>query len=69
MEYRVKISVVDNDGDIVYEGENVRITLDDGCILVGTIGGIFDREKILNINCEYFTLNIGVGRITSITKE
>lgn len=69
MEYRVKIAIVDNDGDIVYEGENVRITLDDGCVLVGTIGYIFDREETLDIECEYFTLNIGVGRITSITKE
>lgn len=69
MEYRIASVIVDNDGDIVYEGENVRIALDDGCFLYGTIVGIFDREKILNIECEYFTLNIGVHRITSITKE
>ena len=46
-----------------------KTVLDDGSVLIGCIVDIFDREETIDIECEYFTINIGVGRIVSITKE
>ena len=69
MEYRVANVIVDSEGNIVEESENVKLELDDGSVLIGCIVDIFDREETIDIECEYFTLNIGVGRIVSITKE
>ena len=69
MEYRIANVIVDENGCIIEKGESVKITLDDGCVLVGTIGDIFDREETIDLECEYFTVNIGIHRITNITKE
>ena len=69
MEYRIASVIVDGEGNIVEEGESVKLELDDESVLIGCIVDIFDREETIEIECEYFTLNIGVGRITSITKE
>lgn len=69
MEYRIANVIVDSEGNIVEEGEDVKLYLDDGSVLIGCIVDIFNRDETLDIECEYFTLNIGVGRIVSITKE
>lgn len=69
MGYRVTNAIVNSEGDFIEEGEIVRITLDDESVLIGFIEDIFYNEETLDICCEYFTVNIGVHRITSITKE
>lgn len=69
MEYRIARSIINSDNNIVYEGENVKVTLDDRCVLCGIVGGIFDREKRVVLDCEYFTVNICVDNIKNITKE
>ena len=69
MEYRTVSVIMDENGYIIEEGESVKITLDDGCVLVGVLDDFFTGDNTIDINCEYFTLNIGVHRITSITKE
>jgi len=68
MEYRVANVIVDSEGNIVEEGENIKLELDDGSVLIGCIVDIFS-DGSFEIECEYFTLNIGIGRIVSITKE
>lgn len=69
MEYRIVSVIMDENGCVIEEGESVKITLDDGCVLVGQIADFFTGDDTLDVDCEYFTLNIGVHRITSITKE
>ena len=68
MEYRIASVIVDSEGNIVEEGESVKLELDDGSVLIGCIVDIFS-DGLFEIECEYFTLNIGAGRIVSITKE
>lgn len=69
MEYRVASVIVDSEGNVVEEGECVKLKLDDGSVLIGYIVDIYSNEEMFEIECEYFTLDIGIGRIVSITKE
>lgn len=69
MEYRIASVIVDSEGNIVEEGESVKLELDDGSVLIGCIVDIYSNEGTFEIECEYFTLDIGIGRIVSITKE
>ena len=41
MEYRVANVIVDSEENIVYEGENVKVTFDDGSVVCGTVESIF----------------------------
>ena len=68
MEYRVANVIVDSEENIVYEGENVKVTFDDGSVVCGTVESIFDREKRVTLNCKHFDVNIGIDKITNITK-
>lgn len=69
MEYRVASAIVDSKGNIIEEGESVKLELDDGSVLIGCITDISSNEETFEIECEYFALEIGIGRIVSITKE
>lgn len=69
MEYRIVSVIMDENGCVIEEGESVKITLDDGCVIVGVLDDLSIGDDTLDIECEYFTLNVGIGRITSITKE
>ena len=68
MEYRIANVIVDENGCIIEEGESIKVTLDDGCVLYGTVEGIFDREKRVIFNCKHFDVNIGIDKITNIAK-
>lgn len=68
MEYRIARVIVDSEGNIVEEGESVKLELDNGSVLIGCIIDIFS-DGSFDLECEYFTVNIGIGRIVSITKE
>ena len=60
--------IVDENGCIIEEGENVKVTFDDESVVCGTVESIFDREKRVILNCKHFDVNIGIDKITNITK-
>ena len=69
MEYRIVSVIMDENGCVIEEGESVKITLDDGCVIVGVLDDLSIGDNTIDVECEYFTINIDFHRITNITTE